>query len=231
METKAAGISFCSGDSLMERFLFCIVADRNMKAVVEELIPRVRNMDGLSFAFRFSDVIVHPRHDPGCYWEGPELIADRVQADSRLYGMLLLDFAWEGHSHRCPEEMQQHLQQRMERAGQRALAVVLDPELEEWVFVRSPRAIEAMGWTDWNEAKRVLQEAGLWKKECTKPEDPKKAMEVLLRSKGIPRSSSVYREIARFAGLKHCRSRSFTRIRMALQRWFSIQGELHGRPE
>ncbi len=53
-----------------------------------------------------------------------------------------------------------------------------------------------------------------------KPPRPKELTESLLREKRIPRSSSLYCQLAAKVSLKHCHDRAFNKLRETLQEWF-----------
>lgn len=77
--------------------------------------------------------LVHPRHDPGCWKDGPEILA--IKHQHYRHGLLALD--WEGcNSKRPAEETRQDLQERLDRLTTPGCGtvVVLQPELEIWVF-------------------------------------------------------------------------------------------------
>ncbi len=66
----------------------------------------------------------------------------------------------------------------------------------------------------------LFAERDLWPTELSKPPDPKAAMEAILRVRHIPRSLSLYRELARKVGLKSCQDEAFQHLRDVLQHWF-----------
>jgi len=59
--------------------------------------------------------------------------------------------------------------------GERAAAVVPDPELEVWVWVESPELIRVIGWREGDDVKAWVAERGLAGEP--KPERPKEAWE------------------------------------------------------
>jgi hypothetical protein len=95
--------------------------------------------------------------------------------------------------------------------------VVLDPELEIWVWVDSPNVAKALGLSE-SELQEILvrhqRDANL------KPKDPKAAMEKALRKSRLPRSSAIYANLASTVTLKNCKDKSFNDFRSALVNWF-----------
>lgn len=175
-------------------------------------------------------ILVHPRHDPGCLLEAPEVLEPFVRRVRR--GLVLFDHAGCERENASTEELEKDVRQRLSRAGwgDRADAIVIAPELEGWVWSDSPKVDEALGWQgqqpplrDW------LRDQGLWATDTPKPADPKKALEKALREVRIPRSSAVYGELAGKVSLSRCQDPAFARLRAVLRDWFA-QDEPGGRP-
>lgn len=57
---------------------------------------------------------------------------------------------------------------------------------------------------------------------ASKPENPKSAVEEIIRLKKIPRSSALFQRLAERVSLSRCTDRSFARLRETLKRWFPI---------
>ncbi len=197
--------------------LLVLVPDKNMEAVFRELLKRHRSLRIRPIGF---DVHVHPRRDPGCYNEGAEWL--RAQQHAYAYLLLCLDFAWEGHGHETAADLRASLRHRLELCGlgARSDALVVEPELEQWLFVDSPHVANGLGYESFGEIRRTLEDAGLWRAGGSKPDDPKGATEFLLEKKAIPRSSSIYGGIAEKVSLRRCRDPAFTQLRQRLAQWF-----------
>ncbi len=197
--------------------LLLLVPDRNMEAVFRELLGRDHSLGIRPIGF---DVHVHPQRDPGCYNEGAEWL--RAQQHAYYYLLLCLDFAWEGHAHRTAADLRAALRDRLERCGlgSRSDALVIAPELEQWLFVDSAHVADGLGYDSSDEIRGILANVHLWPPESPKPEDPKKAVERLLGNKRIPRSSSIYRRIARSVSLVGCQDPAFRQLRQCLSQWF-----------
>ena len=194
--------------------LLCLVADKNMEAVVGELL---RRHEALGICRIAADVLVHPRRDPGVFREGVSFV--RSFQKNYHHALLLLDAAWEG----APENVQEHLDSALDNAGLRdwAAAIVIVPELEIWVWSDSPHVEQALGWSGRKPALRAwLEQKGLWGTQDPKPKDPKTAVERALEQVGKPRSSAIYRALARNVTLARCEDSAFRRLRETLQTWF-----------
>lgn len=198
--------------------LLCLVADKNMEAAVSGLLSRPRALGIRPIA---PELIIHPEHDPGCFHDGVEFLRGlRSRAE---HALVLLDFAWQGVPAESASELEDQLEMNLARAGMKdwARAVVIEPELEAWVFGRSRHISTELGWpAGIEELRSALTSNGLWPTEDHKPPDPKAAMEWALRRVAIPRSSSIYRQLAVKVGTKKCTDRAFVRFRQVLQQWF-----------
>ena len=136
---------------------------------------------------------------------------------------MVLDRAWDGVPAPTGEELERLLGEALDRdlgAGW-AHPIVIDPELEVWVFADSTHVDGALGWADQKpDLRSALRERQLWPDGVAKPSDPKAAVEWALRRVGKPRSSSIYREIAQRVTFTRCQDRAFLRLKQLLGQWF-----------
>lgn len=121
--------------------------------------------------------------------------------------------------------MEAKIEDNLSRTGwkDRSAAIVIDPELEVWVWSDSPVVEKQLKWSsrypglrDW------LVSKGFLRADATKPSRPKEAVEAVLREVRLPRSSSLYRALAERVSLAKCTDRAFEKLRSTLQRWFGI---------
>lgn len=202
---------------MSETDLFCLVADRNMEAAVSGLLTRPESLGIRKVSHR---IVVHPERDPGCFHRGPDFLRGfRFQAD---HALIMLDFAWDGAPGQTGAEVEQLLDERLGQAGmgEWARAVVIDPELEAWVFSDSPHVKRILGWDADTDLGTALRSQGFLAGAQGKPSDPKSAMEWSLRRSRTPRSSSIYRNLAERVGTASCTDRAFVRFRELLRLWF-----------
>lgn len=205
--------------------LVCLVADKNMEATVQGLLSRPRSLGICEICFR---TLVHPRHDPGCFHDPEEVL--RPFHRYAHHALVLLDGAWAGAPGNA-FQLQSELESRLNNAfdPKWAGAVVIDPELEAWVFSRSTHVERVFGWHGRQPSLRqALQQAGYWPSNARKPNRPKEAVEYALKVSRTPRSSSLYRELARNVSLQGCQDAAFQRFRSALQHWFGAGGTSPG---
>ena len=98
---------------------------------------------------------------------------------------------------------------------------MIAPELENWVWSDSPKVDLALGWEgktlplrDW------LREKGLLHAGAVKPSEPKRAVELALRTVYKPRSSAIYFELAQEVSTDRCTDPAFAKLRRCLREWF-----------
>lgn len=200
------------------RDLVVLAADRSIEMGVRGLLgrPKAIGMRPIDF-----ETFAHPRRDPGCYHEAHDFLGPL----RGHYGFALVVFDKVGAG--LPESEVDALEDRVRgllgsRGWQdRSDVVVIDPELEAWVWSDSPKVDEALGWAGRHPPLRPwLRSQGLWSPGHAKPSDPKRAVELALRLSGIVRSSSIYLKLARTVSVERCLDPAFGRLRRCLQEWF-----------
>ncbi len=200
--------------------LFCVVADKNIESALRGLLDHRRASLGVR-DFEY-EITVHPHRDPGCFHDGHVMLRSLLASFSTR-GLLVFDQAWGGNPHRSAEETEAAVRQLLqeEGIGERSEVVVIEPELEAWVWSDSPHVNEVLCWTGTRPSLREwLRAEGLWPDDHIKPPDPKNALERVLFERRIPRSSALYRKLAKRVGLQRCRDHAFHRLCSALQGWF-----------
>lgn len=199
--------------------LVVLVADKNMEQAVTGLLSRPQSLKVRPLDY---DAFVHPRRDPGCLNDAHEFL--RFQAKSYRHALVMFDWEGCGRDNLGAEALAEEVKERLAANGwqDRADAVVLDPELEVWVWSASPHVVDCLGWAhrqptlrDW------LAETNHWPADRPKPPRPKEAMEAALRQVRKPRSSAIYLELAQSVSLQSHTEPAFLRFTNLLQRWFS----------
>jgi len=125
------------------------------------------------------------------------------------------------------ETIEKEVEARLAANGwaNRSAAVVIDPELEAWVWSDSPHVQTALRWTKGRpQLEEWLVQKGYRHPEQQKPHQPKKAVEDLLRLSKTPRSSSIYRELAEQVSFQRCTDPAFLKLRQVLKQWFPLEG-------
>jgi hypothetical protein len=197
--------------------LIVLVADKNMKAALSGILqsPRlnIRRIELL-------DLLAHPNNDPGVYRQAHEFL--RPFHRQAAHALVLFDRDGCG-STRPREQLESDVETRLAQNGwqERCAVISIEPELENWVWSRSPHVAAALAWEP-RELEAWLVEGNRWPQHSVKPPRPKEVVEAALRLKRIPRSSSIYYEIATRVNFEGCTDPAFIKLRMTLARWFPI---------
>ena len=139
------------------------------------------------------------------------------------HALVVLDLEGSGAEERPPSEVEADLEQRLADSGwsHRAGVVVIDPELEIWLWSDSPHVAAALGWPASNpDLKQWMVQQGLVTADGHKPARPKEAMLAVLRETRVKPSASIFAEAARKVSIDRCQDRSFLRLRQILRNWF-----------
>ena len=104
---------------------------------------------------------------------------------------------------------------------ERSAAIVIDPELEAWVWSESPTLVRALGSQgDFSTLRDWLKQAGFGFNGPVKPARPKEALEKILRQNRKRRSSDLYGKLSSIVTLAACTDPAFEKLRRTLQSWF-----------
>jgi hypothetical protein len=197
-----------------------LVADKDMENALNGMLVRPKSLGIRSLEY---SIFVHPRRDPGCRTECVRFL--RPFARQFRYAVVLFDYQGSGKEKHSLEALQAELEADLARNGweDRARIIIIQPELEAWVWSDSPQVDSILGWKDSPTNLRVwLRENGLLEQNAVKPQDPKKAMLQTLREIRKPLSSSLFRQIAEQVSLNRCQDAAFIRLRETLRAWFSV---------
>ncbi|MBN2580813.1 MAG: hypothetical protein JXB10_17640 [Pirellulales bacterium] len=199
--------------------LVALVADGQMEFCLRGILTRqealrIRNIN--------VDIFVHPDKDPGCLRRGENFL----QPFSRRYAhaLIMLDREGSGREHLPRETMEADLEVKLRKTGwdERGAAIVLDPELEMWVWSDSPEVDEVLGWSGRSPCLRDwLCQQGYLSTLGNKPSDPKSAFLAALRKSRKQKSSMVFFELAQRVSMHRCIDQSFIKLKSVLQKWFS----------
>jgi len=197
--------------------LVVVVPDSNTEQTLYGLLERHKALQIRRIEYR---ILVHPERDPGVLQRGASLLAEIDALNSFRYALLIFDREGCGKETLTPSELEQQVQQQLDASGWqgRSAVVVIDPELESWVFSTSPHVVDVFAEGDAEAFKRVVE--SFPKTPLGKPQKPKEAVEKLLRQKAIVRSSALYKELASRVSLKGCVDPAFQRLCAILRSWF-----------
>lgn len=104
--------------------------------------------------------------------------------------------------------------------------VVIDPELEAWLWAPNLNVAKAFGHGDFEEMKARLAGEGLWDEGEPKPNDLKRARDRAARLGGMRTGGPIFRGV--FGGISKracdlCVEEGFISMRTALQAWFPAE--------
>jgi len=176
--------------------LIVLAADRDIEQGVQGLLGRpaalgIRPLRGVS-------TLVHPERDPGCARRAHHFL--RPFLHDYLHALVVFDRQGSGLESLSAAEIADEVRRLLAANGwgARAEVIVLDPELEVWVFATSAHVERCLGWPSRRlpPLRHWLADQGLWARADAKPADPRVALERVLREASRPRSSSIYRCLA-----------------------------------
>lgn len=212
------------------RDLVVFVADLTMEKAIEAFLRRPDfhapyNLNTRPFEFDpAEDLIRIPGCDAGVFSRGHEWL--RAYRGRHRHAAVVFDR--EFGTDRTATELRDALSERILRTGWNAeqfRVIVIDPELEAWVWQRNNRVSTPLGFASVEEMVEAIRAAGLdWPDGQPKPTRPKEALEAVVRLRGIGWSSAIHRSITASASLVRCQDPAFLHLRGALQEWFPSEG-------
>lgn len=206
--------------------LAILVADKDMEFTFRGLFSRPQSLGIRAIKHQ---VIPHPEHDGGCRTTGVDLL--RRYARTADYGLLIFDWEGSGAKQKTPEDLEQDLEQALAANGwkNRNAVIVIQPELEAWVWANSNKVDQILGWPaslpgagdmqDW------IQEQGWIESRGGKPTRPRETYRAVLKHIKKPVSASIFQKLAEKVSFRHCQDRAFLRLQSVLQNWFSRDQE------
>ena len=204
-----------------------LLADTNMEAAFKGFLCRDQFHQSLGCgAFDFDAgqdlVVASGDSDPGLYTRGHQLLKPYLQ--THIHAILVLDSEWDGSP--GAEAIDAHISANLYQSGwseDSCKVIVIDPELENWIWQRNDHVAKALGLGSALEFSNALS-SDIWPEGQAKPHRPKETLEAVLRANRIPRSSSIYKNITSRVSVGGCEDNSFQLLRTTLQTWFPVQG-------
>ncbi len=200
------------------RDLVVLIADKNIEGALRGLLSRPR---ALGLREISCDLFVHPERDPGCRLRAHHFL--KPFAHRYAHALVVFDREGSGRDEAERTILERQVEGLLSSSGwdDRAAAVVIDPELEIWVWADSPHVESALGWSEDMTLREWLMQKGWLQEGESKPVQPKTAVEEALRRARKPRSSSMYQELARRVSTERCVDAAFLKLRQTLVGWFS----------
>ena len=176
--------------------LVVLVPDSDMESTVRGLLSRaaalgIRLVEPKIYVDRVGK-------DPGCLLHAH----DFLRSFSKLYAHALVMFDRHGcgREDATREQLEREVEARLAQSGwrDRAAAVVLDPELEIWIWSDLPHVSSTLGWSKGRaDLNKWLQQRGFLPTPGVKPSRPKLAWRAALRVTGRSPSPSLFLDLAR----------------------------------
>ena len=200
-----------------QKDLYVLVADLDMLQTMEKLLNRNAKLGIRPIKYA---VAKHLHRDSGCRTNASQYLRGHI----RDYQYALVMFDRDGCGDCASREEIQHEVERdlaNNGWGDRSKAIVIDPELEIWVWTGSNYVPRILGWEGgYEELKAWLAAEKLWPSDCAKPTDPKKAMRAALRKGRRSVSAKLFGQLAKSTTLRYCQDSAFKELRDTLQHWF-----------
>ncbi len=204
--------------------LVVLVPDADIEQTFRGLLARP---DRLGLRVLHWTVTRHPERDPGCRVRAAEFLRPFLVR----FRHALVVFDRDGCGSTAPrEEIQTLVEDVLFRNGwrDRAKAIVIEPELEAWLWNGSRQVAEELGWAaDYRGLRRHLLAANLWPEGRAKPPDPKRAVREAMRTARVRnrsrRSPARFRRLASQVAstvVSDCRDPAFIDLIALLRDWF-----------
>lgn len=198
--------------------LFVLAADQDMLSAMIGLLERPKALGTRQIHYAIDR---HRRRDPGCRTDASRRL--RPYLNEYRYALVVFDKRGCGLEAESRENIQITVERDLSRNGWqgRSKAIVIDPELESWVWSRSNHVPRILGWTEgYDELRSWLDSGGLWPADATKPPEPKMAMRSALREQKRSVSASLFDQLARSVSLQRCECPAFKELKGTLRGWF-----------
>lgn len=198
--------------------LVVLVADKDMEQTINELLKRPQSLGIQPITYK---IFTHPTHDSGCRTGGHELL--RPLAKQYRFALVMFDREGSGRDASSIEAAASELVGKLAINGwaDRCCVLVLDPELEIWVWTNSAELDQVIGWTGRHpQVRDWLRTQSFAISEQGKPLRPKEALRAALREARKQPSSALFAEIAKRVGLSRCTDPAFVQFKATVQRWF-----------
>lgn len=198
--------------------LIILAADADLMAGLNSLLPRHESLGIKQIKYEMK---CNPLHD-SC--SDNEIINFfRPFNKTHRYALVVFDLHGCGRENKTPVEIEGEITKLLEINGwkDRCSAIVIEPELESWVWSDSPETAKCLGWDKSEELRDWLESTGRLATGETKPADPKTAYVEALRKVGKRKSASIFGMLGSSLGISRCVDPSFARLRRILTDWFA----------
>jgi hypothetical protein len=201
----------------MLRDCVILVADLDTENAIKGLLTRPESLGCRRFDF---EIYRHPRRDPGVRLESASFLRTFINSHERA--IAIFDRHGSGADQLTSDQIEQDLETSLAVDWrQNAVAVVIDPELETWVWSDSPEVDRKLGWGGQSPSLREwLLNMSLWQAGDAKPADPKLAYERALVHMKKAKSAFIFEALGKSVSTRRCSDRAFLKLRETLAKWF-----------
>lgn len=216
---------------MSKRDIFVVVPDLDAENVIKTLLTQRQESLGISLNFTpapppSGDLLRYFGRDAGCFYDAVKLL--RPPQRTHRHAMILFDWHGSGRDTTPPTDIEREVETQLWYSGwteSNAAVIVLEPELEAWVWADSVEVANTLGWSNDKDGLREhLSGKDLWRRGQTKPQRPKEAMREAVRVKRTPGGTApLFARLAEKVSVQDCRDRAFNRFREVLRRWFPRQ--------
>ncbi len=124
-------------------------------------------------------------------------------------------------------EVRDDIVTRLEKNGwkDRCDVIVIDPELEVWLWQDSPHVEQALAFAG-GSLRRHLEGTGAWPDDAPKPTAPKETIQALVKAQRPLKTKVVYSRIAKSVSIHGCTDPAFKLFKATIRRWFPQEGSV-----
>jgi len=215
----------------MMRDCVFLLADSTMAEVIDGFLSR-GHLEGRigcrTFAYEYqADVVVDVAHgntDGGVHRRAHQILREHGYVTTHQHAVVVLDQKFGGQ--RPAAEVREEILRNLRAngwPGDRSEVIVIEPELEVWMWQDSVHVEAAVGYRRPPSLRDFLGRDDLWPRGDAKPPQPKTLLKSVCRHNAVPYSAAVHREIAENIRVKDCRDDAFRRLVDTLRRWFPLE--------
>ncbi|MBC8218074.1 MAG: hypothetical protein H8E73_06375 [Planctomycetes bacterium] len=204
-----------------EKDLIVLVADLDAENTITALLDRSTSLHTCIITY---DLVRHTERDPGCCRSCVEML--RRYQTTHARALVIFDRHGSGRDSESREDIERSIEDALKGSGwgDRVAVIVLDPELEIWVWSDSPHVCSALGWENRGDLDEFLLQEEWIKEGCVKPSEPKEAMRAALKRSRTAISARIFEKLAENVSLNRCTDPAFGKFKTILQNWFQENG-------
>jgi hypothetical protein len=128
----------------------------------------------------------------------------------------MVDVAWNGSF--GAKTIRDRITKRLEESWEQFIVIVIEPELEAWVWQDNPNVARALKCPI--DFRAILAASGHWPVGSPKPPDPKAAVEYMRRHYRADGSKAAFRRLAETVSVRGCQDPAFNYLCDTLRAWF-----------